>query len=106
MEPFIGSGGVIVPPQDYFNAIQEICHRRGLILILDEVMTGCGAPAQGPGPWHLDLRARLAEQAARLGLGTVTVSGWCSAHDRDSFYSHRASRGTDGRMVAYLGMPR
>jgi purine-nucleoside/S-methyl-5'-thioadenosine phosphorylase / adenosine deaminase len=71
-----------------------------------EVMTGCGAPAQGPGPWHLDLRARLAEQAAGLGLDTITVSGWCSAHDRDSFYSHRASRGTDGRMVAYLGMPR
>jgi copper oxidase (laccase) domain-containing protein len=36
----------------------------------------------------------------------VTVSGWCSAHDRPSFYSHRASGGTDGRMVAYVGMPR
>jgi len=54
----------------------------------------------------LDLRTRLAEQAAGLGLGAITVSGWCSAHDRNSFYSHRASRGTDGRMVAYLGIPR
>lgn len=71
-----------------------------------EVMTGCGLPADGAGPWHLDLRERLAGAAANLGVGRVSVSPWCSAHDRPSFYSHRASRGSDGRMVAYLGMPR
>jgi polyphenol oxidase len=71
-----------------------------------EVMAGCGLAAPGDGPWHLDLRDHLACQAGRLGVGQVTVSGWCSAHDRTSFYSHRASRGSDGRMVAYLGLPR
>lgn len=71
-----------------------------------EVMTGCGMPADGPGPWHLDLRERLAAEGRRLGIGQVSTSGWCSAHDRASFYSHRASRGGDGRMVAYLGVPR
>jgi copper oxidase (laccase) domain-containing protein len=69
-----------------------------------EVMTGCGVPAPGPGPWHLDLRDRLVEQARDLGLVQVTTSPWCSSHDRSSFYSHRASGGTDGRMVAYIGM--
>jgi copper oxidase (laccase) domain-containing protein len=71
-----------------------------------EVVTACGEAAEGPGPWHLDLRERLARSARALGVGGVTVSGWCSAHDRPSFYSHRASGGVDGRMVAYLGMPR
>jgi copper oxidase (laccase) domain-containing protein len=71
-----------------------------------EVMSGCGLPADGAGPWHLDLREHLALEAARLGVGQVSLSGWCSAHDRSSFYSHRASRGVDGRMVAYFGMPR
>jgi polyphenol oxidase len=69
-----------------------------------EVMQGCGAPAQGQGPWHLDLRKQLIEQAQRLGLARVTTSGWCSAHDPASFFSHRASQGSDGRMVAYIGM--
>ena len=69
-----------------------------------EVMQGCGAPAEGQGPWHLDLRERLSDQAQQLGLNQVTSSGWCSAHDRASFYSHRASRGNDGRMVAHIGM--
>jgi hypothetical protein len=69
-----------------------------------EVMAGCGLPAVGPGPWHVDLRERLAEQATTLGVTQVTRSPWCSAHDRSAFYSHRGSRGTDGRMVAYIGM--
>ena len=69
-----------------------------------EVMTGCGLPTAGPGPWHLDLRRHLAAQAEGLGIGQVSMSSWCSAHDRSLFYSHRASRGSEGRMVAYLGM--
>jgi copper oxidase (laccase) domain-containing protein len=67
-------------------------------------MQGCGAPTEGPGPWHLDLRERLTDQARPLGVTQMTTSEWCSAHDRNLFYSHRASGGTDGRMVAYIGM--
>ncbi len=69
-----------------------------------EVLTGCGVAAPGQGPWHLDLRDRLLEQASGLGLVQSTTSSWCSAHDHSTFYSHRASGGTDGRMVAYIGI--
>ncbi len=54
---------------------------------------------------HVDLRGILAAQAAELGVGAVTVSPWCTAHDRAQFFSHRASGGADGRHVAYLGRP-
>jgi YfiH family protein len=70
-----------------------------------EVVTGVGLPAEGAGPWHVDLRERLAGRAAELGLADVTVSGWCTAEGRDRFHSHRASGGADGRLVAYLGRP-
>jgi YfiH family protein len=70
-----------------------------------EVMAGCGLPVDGAGPWQVDLRGVLAEQAGTLGIRAVTRSARCSAHERPIFYSHRASRGADGRMVAYLGMP-
>ncbi|HEX7335898.1 MAG TPA: polyphenol oxidase family protein [Gemmatimonadales bacterium] len=69
-----------------------------------EVMRGCGLPAEGPGPWHIDLRDRLVAQAGTLGVSSITRSSWCSAHDGARFYSHRASNGSDGRMVAYVGM--
>ncbi|MBI1966814.1 MAG: polyphenol oxidase family protein [Gemmatimonadetes bacterium] len=58
-----------------------------------------------PGPTRVDLRALLVQQAEALGVKDISVSPWCSAHDRDRFFSHRASKGRDGRMVAYLGIP-
>jgi polyphenol oxidase len=56
-------------------------------------------------PQHVDLRGVLARQAEELGVGEISQSRWCSAHDRDHFFSHRASGGRDGRMVAHLGRP-
>lgn len=53
---------------------------------------------------HLDLREVLIEQARRLGVGEVTRSGHCTASERDRFFSHRGSGGTDGRMVAWIGI--
>ena len=41
-EPVLGAGGVIVPQDDYFPRIREICDKYGIILIFDEVITGWG----------------------------------------------------------------
>jgi copper oxidase (laccase) domain-containing protein len=69
-----------------------------------EVLTQfSGHPEAAPG--HVDLRAVLVQQARALGLTAISTSPWCSAHDRERFFSHRASGGRDGRMVAYLGIP-
>ena len=42
-EPVVGSaGGAMVPPDDYWPRVREICTRHGILLIADEVMTGFG----------------------------------------------------------------
>ncbi len=41
-EPVQGAGGVIVPPNDYFPRIREICDRYDVLLAADEVITGFG----------------------------------------------------------------
>jgi adenosylmethionine-8-amino-7-oxononanoate aminotransferase len=41
-EPVQGAGGVIVPPDDYFPHIREICDKYEVLLIADEVITGFG----------------------------------------------------------------
>ena len=69
-----------------------------------DVASACGQPAASS-PTHLDLRAVIAEQALAEGVGRVSVSSECSAHQRDRFMSHRGSGGRDGRMVALLGFP-
>lgn len=41
-EPVQGAGGVIVPPENYWPAVRQICDRHGVLLIADEVVTGFG----------------------------------------------------------------
>ncbi|MDG2307408.1 MAG: aspartate aminotransferase family protein [Candidatus Binatia bacterium] len=42
VEPVQGEGGVITPPPGYLAALREICDRRDLLLMFDEIQTGCG----------------------------------------------------------------
>lgn len=46
-EPVQVAGGTIVPPADYWPRIREICMRRRILLIADEVVTAFGRT----GPW-------------------------------------------------------
>jgi adenosylmethionine-8-amino-7-oxononanoate aminotransferase len=39
-EPVIGGGGVIVPPDDYFPLVRQVCTRHQVLFIADEVITG------------------------------------------------------------------
>lgn len=41
-EPVIGVGGVIVPPENYWPRVREICDKYDILLIADEVVTGFG----------------------------------------------------------------
>lgn len=41
-EPIQGSGGVIVPPKGWLKAMREACTRLGILMLVDEVITGFG----------------------------------------------------------------
>jgi 4-aminobutyrate--pyruvate transaminase len=41
-EPVMGAGGVIVPPRTYWEKIQTVCRKHGVLIIADEVITGFG----------------------------------------------------------------
>lgn len=70
----------------------------------DEVLMACGQPVPANRPYRIDLREVLRAQAIRLGVEKISTSRFCSAHDGHLFFSHRASGGRGGRMVAYVGM--
>jgi 4-aminobutyrate aminotransferase len=42
LEPIQGHEGWIVPPDDYLPRMREICNKRGLLMIVDEIITGFG----------------------------------------------------------------
>jgi len=42
LEPIQGETGIIVPPNDLLPKIREICRKRNLVLIFDEIQSGLG----------------------------------------------------------------
>ena len=72
--------------------------------VIEQLIPG-RRPGMNGASRHVDLRDILVRQAGELGITEVSVSPWCTAHDRDRFFSHRASGGRDGRMIAYAGIP-
>jgi len=42
MEGVTGTNGLIIPPDDYWPRVREICDKYGILLISDEVMSGWG----------------------------------------------------------------
>jgi acetylornithine/N-succinyldiaminopimelate aminotransferase len=42
VEPIQGEGGVRMPPAGFLQGLRKLCDERGLLLIFDEVQTGCG----------------------------------------------------------------
>ncbi|HEY8488063.1 MAG TPA: aspartate aminotransferase family protein [Thermaerobacter sp.] len=42
VEPVQGEGGVVPPAPGFLAGLRELCDRHGLLLIADEVQTGCG----------------------------------------------------------------
>lgn len=56
-EPIVGtSGGALVPPDDYWPRVQEICRRHDVLLIMDEVITGFGRTGRRFGFQHWDVQ--------------------------------------------------
>lgn len=41
-EPALGVGGMVPPPDGYWERVQEVLHRHGILLIVDEIVTAFG----------------------------------------------------------------
>ncbi|GAA4773589.1 aspartate aminotransferase family protein [Citricoccus nitrophenolicus] len=65
-EPIVGAaGGALVPPQGYFSRLREICDRHGVLLIMDEVITGMGRA----GTWFASSHEHVVPDIVLLGKG-------------------------------------
>jgi adenosylmethionine-8-amino-7-oxononanoate aminotransferase/mannose-6-phosphate isomerase-like protein (cupin superfamily) len=42
LEPIQGNGGVRIPPDGYLAQLRRLCDRHDILLVFDEIMTGCG----------------------------------------------------------------
>ncbi|MEJ2088503.1 MAG: aminotransferase class III-fold pyridoxal phosphate-dependent enzyme [Gammaproteobacteria bacterium] len=75
-EPITGSsGGALVPPDDYWPRVREICDRTGVLLILDEVMTGFGRTGKPFGYQHWAVTPDILVGGKGLAGGYAPLGG-------------------------------
>jgi ornithine--oxo-acid transaminase len=74
VEPIQGEAGVIIPPTGYLQAVREICTRRNIILILDEIQTGLGRTGKLLAEEHEGIEADLSLVGKALSGGYYPVS--------------------------------
>ena len=74
-EPVQGAGGVIVPPDSYWPAIQSICDAHEILLIADEVICGFGRTGNWFGCQTLDIRPDIMTIAKGLSSGYQPIAG-------------------------------
>lgn len=75
-EPIVGAtAGCLVPPDDYFPRIREICDRYGVLLIADEVMTGFGRTGKNFCMEHWNVLPDLMTTAKGMTSGYAPMGG-------------------------------
>ena len=74
VEPIQGEAGIIVPPDDYLRRVREICDRKEVIFVTDEIQTGLGRTGKLLAEEHSGVRADVALVGKALSGGTYPVS--------------------------------
>ncbi len=79
-EPLVGSTvGALVPPDEYWPIIREICDKYDILLIADEVMTGCGRTGKNFALDHWNVVPDIIATAKGLAAGFIPTGGIIAA---------------------------
>ncbi|MFT7127515.1 MAG: beta-alanine--pyruvate transaminase [Pseudoalteromonas tetraodonis] len=73
VEPVAGAGGVILPPKGYLEKVRNITARHGVLLILDEVITGFGRLGSAFAASRFEIKADLITSAKGLSNGSIPM---------------------------------
>ena len=105
-EPVSGAGGVIVPPEGYFEAIQTVLDRYGVWLWDDEVICGFGRLGTDFGANKMSMRPQMMTLAKALSSAYVPVSAAIVQGDiADCINASATEVGVFGHGYTYSGHP-
>lgn len=105
-EPVMGAGGVIVPPEGYFETIGAICEKHDILMIADEVICGFGRTGNWFGSQTLNYTPNSISMAKQLTSGYLPLSAVAINQDMaDAIEANSGKVGTFGHGFTYGGHP-
>ena len=97
-EPILSAGGVIVPPEGYFDKLKDEAHKRGMMLIFDEAQTAFGRIGEKFAATSLGVTPDIMNVSKTLGGGLPLAATITSdeieemAHEKGfSYYTSHVS---------------
>ena len=74
LEPITAGGGVITPPEGYWETVQAICKKYDILLHIDEVVCGLGRTGKWFGYQHYGIKPDIVTMAKGVASGYAAIS--------------------------------
>ena len=74
LEPVTAGGGVITPPEGYWQRVQEICKKYDILLHIDEVVCGVGRTGEWFGYQHYGIQPDMVTMAKGVASGYAAIA--------------------------------
>ncbi len=101
METITGSNGVIIPPKGYLPGVRALCDKYGILMIVDEVMTGWCRTGKMFAFEHFDAKPDIVTFAKGVTCGYIPLGGVVVSKEiAEYFDDHMLSCG-----LTYSGHP-
>ncbi|HEY4474525.1 MAG TPA: ornithine--oxo-acid transaminase [Candidatus Paceibacterota bacterium] len=81
VESIQGEGGINIPSEGYFKAVEKICHENNVLLMIDEIQTGFGRTGHNFAYEYEGVRPDVLILGKALGGGMMPVSAVLSRRD-------------------------
>ena len=105
-EPVMGAGGVILPPEGYFDAISRVLDRHSIPLIDDEVITGFGRTGNWFGCATYSFEPESMSIAKALSSAYLPISAVLLSPELSEIVEQESGKiGTFGHGYTYSGHP-
>ena len=105
-EPVMGAGGVVIPPEGYFQEIRRVLNKYDVLLVADEVICGFGRTGSMWGSQTMDVRPDMLTCAKALSSAYLPISAILMS-DRvyDTLAGQAESLGIFGHGYTYSAHP-
>ncbi len=100
LEPIQGWGGSVMPPEDFFPKLRKYCDKKGILLMIDEVLTSFGRTGKWLCMEHWDVVPDIVTLGKGFGNGFPVTCVAVREHLKESFESISASSSYGGNPMA------
>jgi len=100
LEPIQGWGGSVMPPDDFFPKVRELCDKHGILLMIDEVLTSMARTGKWLCMEHWDVVPDIVTLGKGFGNGFPVTCVAVREPYKESFESISASSSYGGNPMA------